>query len=122
MSWSDALKGSLGTLIGQVEQSALPAIMNQALGQEGLQTILAKLQQGGMAEHVQSWLDQNRQNLPISTDQLRTALGNQHVQQLAQSLGLPVDKLLSVLAQHLPEAASTAGAQPGGDPGDGKAT
>ena len=51
-----------------------------------------------MADHVRSWLDQNRQNLPISTDQLQAALGIQQVQELAGSLGLPVDKLLAVLA------------------------
>jgi uncharacterized protein YidB (DUF937 family) len=106
MSWSDALKGSLGTLIGQAEQAALPALVNKALGQAGLQAVLGKLQEGGMADHVRSWLDQNRQNLPISADQLQAALGNQQVRDLAQSLGLPVDKLLAVLAEHLPAAAS----------------
>jgi uncharacterized protein YidB (DUF937 family) len=121
MSWSDAIKGSLGSLLGQAEQAALPAIVNRVLGPEGLQAILGKLQDGGMADHVRSWLDQNRQNLPISTDQLQAALGNQQVQELARSLGLPVDKLLAVLAEHLPAAATAAGAGPGADPADEKA-
>jgi uncharacterized protein YidB (DUF937 family) len=120
MSWADALKGSLGTLLGQAEQTALPAIMKKALGEEGLQSILGKLQEGGMADHVRSWIDQNRPNLPISAQRLQAALGSQHIQDLAKSLGLPVDKLLAVLAEHLPQAASTAGAPPDTETRDDK--
>jgi uncharacterized protein YidB (DUF937 family) len=121
MSWIDALKGSLGTLLGEAEQAGLPSIMKKALGEEGLQSILGKLQEGGMADHVRSWIDQNRQNLPISAEQLQAALGNQHIQDLAKSLGLPVDKLLAVLSEHLPQAASAAGAAPDAEPKDDKA-
>lgn len=86
MSWTDEIKN--------------------ALGGDGLQSILGKLQEGGLAEHVSSWLDQNRQNLPISPEQLQTALGSQKVRDLAASLGLPIDKLLALLSEHLPKEAS----------------
>lgn len=117
MSWTDALKGSLGDILGQTEAAALPAIMNQVLRGEGLQGMLAKLQEQGMGEHVRSWLDQNRQNIPVSADQLQSALGNEHVQQLAAAAGIPVDKLLAVVAQYLPHAAGAAAAE-GEAPGD----
>jgi uncharacterized protein YidB (DUF937 family) len=107
MSWSDALKGSIGSLLNQAEAAALPELFRNAVGADGLQSILTKLQEGGLGEHVRSWVDQNRENLPISAEQLRAALGNEQVQQLATSLGLPVDRLLNVLAEHLPQAAST---------------
>jgi len=42
-------------------------------------------------------------NQPVSTDQLRSALGNEQLQQLARQAGLPVDQLLSMLSQHLPQ-------------------
>ena len=109
MSWSDTLKGALGNLVGEAEQAALPELMEKVLGQEGLQTILAKLQGAGLAGQVSSWLDKNSNNLPITPEQLRAALGDEHVQQIAKSLGIPMDKVLELLAKYLPEAASAAG-------------
>ena len=56
-----------------------------------------------------SWLDKNKDNLPITPEQLRTALGDQHVQQIAKSLGIPMDKVLDALAKFLPAAVNAAG-------------
>jgi len=109
MSWSDALKGAVGNIIGQAEQAALPGLLKNVLGAEGLQTILAKLQEAGLGAQVASWIDKNKGNLPITADQIRTALGDEHVQQLAKSLGIPVDAILAVLAEKLPEIANAAG-------------
>ena len=109
MSWSDALKGAVGNLVGQAEQAALPGLMKSVLGTEGLQSILAKLQDAGLDAQVASWVDKNKANLPISVDQIRAALGDDHVQQLAKSLGIPVDSILAVLAEKLPEIANAAG-------------
>jgi uncharacterized protein YidB (DUF937 family) len=110
MSWTDTLKG----LVGNAEQTALPQLFEGALGAEGMQTILAKLQDGGLASQVSSWLDKNRDNLPITADQLRAALGDEHVQRIASSLGIPVDTVLQALAQYLPQAVSAA-APPAGE-------
>lgn len=109
MGWSDTLKGVVGNMVGQAEQAALPDLIKSVLGNEGLQTILAKLQSAGFAEQVQSWFDKNRNNLPITADQIRTALGDEHVQQIAKSLGIPVDAILAALAEKLPEIANAAG-------------
>jgi uncharacterized protein YidB (DUF937 family) len=109
MSWSDALKGAVGNLVGQAEQAALPDLLKNVLGTEGLQTILSKLQGAGFDSQVASWVDKNKSNLPISADQIRTALGDEHVQQIAKSLGIPVDAILAALAEKLPEIANAAG-------------
>ena len=85
MSWTDAVRG----LIGQAEQAAVPELINRFMGAQGLQTILAKLKDAGFAAQVPSWLDKNKDNLPITPEQLRAALGDQHVQQIAKSLGIP---------------------------------
>jgi uncharacterized protein YidB (DUF937 family) len=79
MSWSDTLKGAVGNLVGEAEQAALPELMKKVMGEEGLQSVLAKLQNAGLAAQVQSWLDKNRDNLPITADQIRRALGDEHV-------------------------------------------
>jgi uncharacterized protein YidB (DUF937 family) len=39
----------------------------------------------------------------ISPDQLRAALGEENVQQMAQQAGLPLDQLFSMLSAHLPQ-------------------
>jgi uncharacterized protein YidB (DUF937 family) len=109
MSWSDALKGAVGNLVGEAEQAALPGLMKKVMGDEGLQSMLAKLKDAGFAAQVQSWLDRNKDNLPITPDQIRTALGDEHVQQIAKSLGIPMDKVLEVLAKFLPAAVNAAG-------------
>jgi uncharacterized protein YidB (DUF937 family) len=44
----------------------------------------------------------------VTPDQLKSALGNEQVQQIAQHLGLPIDKALSLLSQHLPNVVDQA--------------
>jgi uncharacterized protein YidB (DUF937 family) len=99
-SLSDGLKGALG----QAEAAALPALISAVLAKTDMgnvQGLLDKLQQSGLGPQVASWLG-NGKNLPITADQLRAALGNTQLQQLAASFGLPVDKVLASLAEHLP--------------------
>ena len=98
---SSALRGALG----DSEQSALGGLLGQLLGQTNLGSIgglLQQLQQSGLGAQVASWLG-NGANLPVSPDQLRAALGNEQLQQLARQAGLPVDQLLAMLSQHLPQ-------------------
>jgi uncharacterized protein YidB (DUF937 family) len=109
MSWSDALKGAVGNIVGEAEQSALPTLLRSLLGAEGLQTILAKLKDAGLGDQVSSWIDKNRDSLPVSPEQIRAALGEEHVQQLAKSLGIPIDDVLAALSDKLPEVAEAAG-------------
>jgi uncharacterized protein YidB (DUF937 family) len=97
--------GALRGAMGNAESQLLPGLLGQLLGQTNLGNmggLLQQLQQGGLGTQVSSWLS-NGQNLPISADQLRSALGNEQVQQMAQQAGLPVDKLLAMLSQHLPQ-------------------
>lgn len=107
MSWSDTLKGAIGGALDQAQAAGLGGMINSVLGAEGTQAILQKLRDAGLDAQVQSWLDKAKSNLPISEEQLKTALGDEHVQQLAKSLGIPVDQVLAALAAHLPQAVST---------------
>jgi len=93
-------------LAGQAATGALPAILSQVLGKTDLGSVgglLQQLQQSGLGPQVASWLG-NGQNLPVSVDQLKGALSEQHLRQMATQLGLPVDQLLGQLSQHLPGA------------------
>jgi uncharacterized protein YidB (DUF937 family) len=114
--FQEALLSSIfGDLIGSVlkgmsgqqgEAGGLPAILAQILANTDLGSVgglLQQLQKSGLGPQVASWLG-NGANLPVSVDQLRAALGNEQVRQLATSLGIPVDQLLGQLSQHLPAA------------------
>jgi uncharacterized protein YidB (DUF937 family) len=100
MGLFDNLRG----MVGQVVAAEAPALISAVLAKTNLgdlQGLVAKLQQGGLNEQVQSWLGDGA-NLPVTADQIRSALGNQQVQELARHFGLPVDTALKLLAEHLP--------------------
>lgn len=108
MSLFGALGGQLENLLGG-EQSNLNGLFQNALAQAGgYPGILSKLEQSGMGAQVESWLSANAGNLPINADQIRSALGDQHLQQLAASFGVPMDQVANLLAQHLPTAVDQA--------------
>jgi uncharacterized protein YidB (DUF937 family) len=112
----DMLKG----VLGQEAAGAMPALISAALAKTdlgNLNGIVAQLQQGGLGNQVASWLGSGS-NLPVSADQLRSALGSQQVRELAGHLGLPVDQALNVLSAHLPglvDQASPNGTLPPGN-------
>jgi len=104
MGLFDNLGGALKGLAGQAEAAALPALLSAVLAKTDLkdmQGLLDKLQQSGLGKQVASWLGDGK-NLPITADQLKAALGNQQIQQIATHFGLPVDKILATVAEHLP--------------------
>jgi uncharacterized protein YidB (DUF937 family) len=97
--------GLFDSLKGALESEALPALLSTVLAQtqyHDLNGLVAALQKGGLGPQVQSWLG-NGQNMPITADQLKAVLGNAQVQDFARRLGLPVDEMLKLLAQYLPE-------------------
>ncbi len=105
-AFDNLISGMVKGVLGQVDMAAVPAVLSQILAKTDLGNVgglLAKLQEAGLGNQVSSWLG-NGTNLPLSADQLRTALGNEQLQQVARSAGLPIDNLLGLLSQHLPAA------------------
>jgi uncharacterized protein YidB (DUF937 family) len=106
MGLFDQFSGALG----QLTASAAPGLISAVLAKTNLgdlSGLVSQLQQGGMNEQVKSWLG-NGANLPVSPDQIRAALGNEQVQQIAAHFGIPVDAALKLLAEHLPAAVDQA--------------
>ncbi|MDR3475609.1 MAG: YidB family protein [Devosia sp.] len=102
------LEGEFGSLLAQ-HQSELGGLFQQALqGAGGYEGVLDKLNQAGLGQQVNSWLATEGQNLPVSASQIEAALGNQQLQQLAKSFGVPLDQIGGLLAQHLPNAVDQA--------------
>jgi len=104
----DSLENS--GILGQLGAAVLPAVLGEILGtgnQGGLNAIVAKLQQAGLGNQVNSWLG-NGQNLPITADQIKQVLGSDVVRQLAAKYNIPVDQISEVLAHQLPIAVDKA--------------
>ena len=77
---------------------ALEGLIQQHGGIGGL---VEQLSQGGLAQHVQSWIGTGN-NLPVNAEQIIAALGGGKVGQIAQQLGINPQQAGSLLAQVLP--------------------
>lgn len=98
------LLDEVGSLLGGSAQGggSVVGLVRQVLAQTGgLQGLLQKLQQGGLGDAVASWVG-NGQNLPVSAEQIKAALGSGQLAELAGKLGMDDQQLSAQLAQHLP--------------------
>jgi uncharacterized protein YidB (DUF937 family) len=108
MSIFGQLGGQFGNLLAE-HQADLGGLFQDALASAGgYQGVLDKLNQAGLGKEVDSWLATNGKNLPVNASQIEAALGDQHLQQLAKSFGIPLDQVGNLLATHLPAAVDQA--------------
>lgn len=114
MGLFDSLASVASDFLGNnnAAQSAQPAQlagpMMDALRQHGINGIgdlVQQFQQGGFAQHVQSWVG-NGQNLPISADEIQQVFSQPVVAGLAQKFGVDPQQASSLLAQYLPAIVS----------------
>jgi len=110
MGLLDSVIGALGSAQGGGSSAGQPDLMGALSGLMGgdgsqgggLGALVARFQQGGMGEVVNSWVSSGA-NLPISPDQLQAVLGSDMVAGLARQFGLnPCDaagQLSSILPQ-----------------------
>jgi uncharacterized protein YidB (DUF937 family) len=102
IDWTGIIRGA----ISELEQH--PELVTQAFQKMGgLQGVLDKLHQAGLDKQVQSWISNGR-NIPVTPDELRNALNDKQLQQIARSMGPPVDQALEVVAKYLPQAVDQA--------------
>ena len=97
----NAAGGALDRTSTQAQNPLLLMALQLLQQNGGLQGILAKLQQAGYGQQAQSWIGTGP-NHAISPNQLRQAIGQDAVDDLAQQTGLPHDDLLSQLSKILP--------------------
>jgi uncharacterized protein YidB (DUF937 family) len=69
----------------------------------GVHDVLGKLHAAGLGEQVQSWVGKGA-NLPVSPDQIKSALGSGPVQSIMAKVGLSEDQVTGALAKLLPHA------------------
>lgn len=98
-----------GVLSGNDNGRGLSGLFSDALADVGgYQGILAKLEQSGLGDRVDSWLSANAGNLPVTPDEIRAALGDERLQQLAAKFGVPLDQVADLVSRHLPQAVDQA--------------
>ncbi|HEY6996884.1 MAG TPA: YidB family protein [Candidatus Binatia bacterium] len=68
----------------------------------GLEGVLGKFRQGGLAQQADSWVSTG-QNMEVSGDQVQQVFGPSTISDLASKLGMPTGQAGSVMAQILPE-------------------
>ncbi|MDX1914879.1 MAG: YidB family protein [Methylophilus sp.] len=101
MGLFDSIAGEvLGKMMGEKGQLAQVAMdmFNQNGGLEG---ILEKFKQGGLAEQAASWVGKG-ENLPISAEQINSVLGNSSIAEMAAKFGITPEVLSAQIAEHLP--------------------
>jgi uncharacterized protein YidB (DUF937 family) len=93
-----------GQLLGGKE---LPEGLVQSLSgmleqQGGVSGLLAKFQNGGLSELVQSWVGTG-DNLPVSGEQIQSVLGNDAVASVAEKLGIDPAEAAGKISEYLPQ-------------------
>jgi uncharacterized protein YidB (DUF937 family) len=81
--------------------AAHPATAEQQTSPGGLDVLLNQFKQSGLGDIINSWIGTG-QNQPISPTQLREAIGQKTVNDLARQTGAPQEDLLSQLSKYLP--------------------
>lgn len=67
----------------------------------GLSGLVQLFREKGLDQEISSWISTGK-NLPISAEQIQQVLGNAHIQEMAQKVGLSTQDVSSHLAQLLP--------------------
>lgn len=106
MGLLDGLLGSvLGKAMGGGQQGN--ALLDMAMGllnnpqSGGMNGLLDKLKASGLGDQAASWVGTG-QNMPVSGEQLHSALGGDFIQQIAGKLGVDAGQTSGGLAQLLP--------------------
>lgn len=103
---NDIAGNILGRLFGSGGQSGLSETLKDLLTNPetgGLEGMIEKFKTNGLGDLIGSWIGKG-ENMPISPEQIKEALGSEQIQKIAQGLGLSTDQASSRLADFLPGA------------------
>jgi uncharacterized protein YidB (DUF937 family) len=82
----------------ETAQRALGAVFEKV----DLVALGKRFEGAGLEKVFASWVSQGK-NLPISPDQVKGLLGEEHLQQLASEHNVSPEEMQTLLAQHLPD-------------------
>lgn len=102
---SEFLSRMGGAALNDLKGTPLDKIINQLMGGQqgasGLEALVAKLRDGGLADRVESWISTGA-NRPVAPQELERALSPEETDRLASSAGVERPGLLALLSQVLP--------------------
>lgn len=104
----DQLAGKVMGATGAQQQDPVPqgnlisGVMGMIDGAGGFPALLQKLKESGLQDQVASWIGTG-QNQPVSGDQIKQALGEGQIDQIAQRAGVAPEQASGGLAQLLPQ-------------------
>ena len=103
MSLFDDVAGAvMGKMMGGGSQGGMAAIAIELLNNNGgIGGLLGKLQASGLGDAAASWVGKGA-NMPVSADQITSALGGGQLAEIAAKFGISPEVLSSQLAEHLP--------------------
>ena len=104
--FDSVMSGVAKGLVNGLDPAKIPDLEQKYLRQTELRSIpglLKRLQEGGLDAEVKSWLGAGK-NLPVTPSQLRAAIGERAMKQLANAIGLPVAQVLFYMADLVPSA------------------
>jgi uncharacterized protein YidB (DUF937 family) len=98
--------GGTGTAAGGMSMGALAAalapLVMKLLKGGGVQKLMQNAQANGLSAEADSWVGTGA-NQPVSAEQMRSVVGPDVVQQVAQEAGISEDEAAGVLAQVVPQ-------------------
>ena len=108
MGFFDAIAGQVAGALSNTQPSSgsvnLVGVVSQLLNNPqlgGLSGLMSAFQSKGLGDIVASWIGTGS-NLPISMEQIQSALGHGPLQAMAEKAGLSSDQMASTLSEHLP--------------------
>ena len=103
MSLFDTIGSLLGQSGGESNASVPHALLGALADREGgLGGLVQQFENAGLGDTISSWIGSG-ENQPIAPEDVHNVLGADLVQQIAAKTGLPVEQLLPLIAQHLPQ-------------------
>ncbi len=105
MGLLDALKAATGAApASETSQPSLVSAVLSTLAAQpgGIPGLVEQFHAKGLGAIISSWVGTG-QNLPISPEQVQTALGSEQVEAIAGKAGISPDAAKSGLAQYLPQ-------------------
>jgi uncharacterized protein YidB (DUF937 family) len=102
MGMLDNVMNVVGMLSGGKANLGLLEAVGSLLKNGGLEGLLGNFKDSGLEDIISSWIGKG-ENLPISADQIKDALGSEKINELAEKAGVSPDNLPDALKDILPD-------------------
>lgn len=115
MGLLDSVMGQAKSALAGQESSLGPMLLSmlggggegQGAQANGLSNLIGKFKQAGLGNIIESWMNNQQPNQPVTPDQVNGALGEQTTSEMAGKTGMPKGALLATLAAVLPKVVSS---------------